>query len=45
MNKITKYYLEQQKKSNLQVDDFIKTITNEEHKMYIQWSLLRRYAI
>lgn len=45
MNEITKKYVELQKESGLNIDDFIKTITNEEHKMYIQWKLLRKYAV
>lgn len=45
MNEITKKYLELQKASGLNIEDFIKTITNEEDKMYIQWKFLRKYSV
>lgn len=44
MNQMTKKYLELQKKSGLNVGEFVKTITNEEHKAVIQWNLLKKYA-
>lgn len=44
MNKITKHYLEQFKQFNGNYDEFIATITNDEHRMFIQWSKLRKAA-
>lgn len=44
MNQITKEYTQLLKASGLNYSEFVKTITNEEHKMYIQWNLLKKYA-
>lgn len=44
MNEITKMYIKKQQQSGLTYKKFVETITNEEHKMMMQWGILKKHT-